>query len=148
SEANAAILDPIIIRPEWRRISHDTWAMDAIRRELDERFLEVENIRQGGLVITTTIDHLIQKKAEDALDARLRQTEHAGGDTHQTRPALRELPAEKRGRPEYLQGSVVVIENATGAILAVVGGRDADESKFNRALQAKRQIGSVFKPFV
>ncbi len=146
--ADAAKLEPITVRPEWRRVARDTWAMDAIRRELDERFLEVEAIQQGGLVITTTIDHLIQKKAEEALDARLRQVERSRGYPHQTRSAWRELPAETRGRPQYLQGAVVVIENATGAILAVVGGRDADESKFNRALQAKRQVGSVFKPFV
>ena len=42
----------------------------------------------------------------------------------------------------------MVIENRSGAVMAVVGGRNADESKFNRATHAKRQIGSVFKPFV
>ena len=42
----------------------------------------------------------------------------------------------------------MVIENHTGEVLAIVGGRSADESKFNRAIQAHRQIGSVFKPFV
>jgi membrane peptidoglycan carboxypeptidase len=42
----------------------------------------------------------------------------------------------------------VVVENRTGAVLAVVGGRDANESRFNRAKDAKRQIGSIFKPFV
>jgi penicillin-binding protein 1A len=41
-----------------------------------------------------------------------------------------------------------LIENRTGAVIALVGGRDANESKFNRAIQARRQIGSIFKPFV
>ena len=46
------------------------------------------------------------------------------------------------------QGSLVAIDNATGEILAMVGGRDFEESKFNRATQALRQVGSSFKPYV
>ncbi|MGB6221888.1 transglycosylase domain-containing protein [Haloferula sp.] len=146
SEADIAKAEPIEVRPEWRRVFHDSWAMDSVRREL-ERILEDENIEFGGLQITTTIDSLIQKKAEEALDQHLRKFERAGGYRHQTRAQWLDLP-EPRPVPEYIQGSVVVIENLTGAIVATVGGRDADESKFNRASQAKRQIGSTFKPFV
>ena len=146
-EADAAKKDPITVRPEWRRIFHDSYAMDAIRREL-ERILEEENIELGGLEITTTIDSLIQKKAEEALDAKLRQIERSPGYSHQTRAQWLELPEGQKTRPQYIQGSVVAVENMSGAVLAIVGGRDADESKFNRALQGRRQIGSVFKPFV
>jgi penicillin-binding protein 1A len=46
------------------------------------------------------------------------------------------------------QGALLAIENSTGDIKAMVGGRDFDESKFNRATQAQRQTGSSFKPFV
>ncbi len=46
------------------------------------------------------------------------------------------------------QGALLAIDNATGDVLAMVGGRDFDESKFNRATQAQRQVGSSFKPFV
>ena len=46
------------------------------------------------------------------------------------------------------QGALVAIDNATGAIKAMVGGRDFNESKFNRATQALRQVGSSFKPYV
>ena len=49
----------------------------------------------------------------------------------------------------YLQGAVVVIDNASGGIRALVGGRDYGDSKFNRAIApANRQVGSSFKPFV
>ena len=49
----------------------------------------------------------------------------------------------------YLEGAVVVIDNASGGIRALVGGRDYAQSKFNRALApANRQVGSAFKPFV
>jgi penicillin-binding protein 1A len=47
-----------------------------------------------------------------------------------------------------VQGALLAIDNATGDIKAMVGGRDYDESKFNRAIQAQRQTGSSFKPFV
>ena len=47
-----------------------------------------------------------------------------------------------------VQGALLAIDNASGDIKAMVGGRDYDESKFNRAMQAQRQTGSSFKPFV
>lgn len=146
-QAEAAKTEPITVRPAWKRISHESYAMDAVRRDL-EIILEKENITLGGLVISTTIDGRIQKKAEEALDQRLRELERMPGFPHQTRSSWRQLPADKRQQPAYIQGSAVVIENHSGAVLAVVGGRDADESKFNRALQARRQVGSIFKPFV
>jgi len=145
-EATAAKAEEIKVRPEWRRVFHDSWAMDAVRREL-ERVLEEEDIEFGGLQITTTIDHLVQKKAEESLNSHLRGFERASGYPHQTRSQWQALP-EPRPNPKYLQGSVVVIENLTGAIIATVGGRSADESKYNRATQARRQLGSTFKPFV
>jgi len=46
------------------------------------------------------------------------------------------------------QGALIALDNSTGAIKAMVGGRDFDESKFNRATQALRQVGSAFKPYV
>jgi len=46
------------------------------------------------------------------------------------------------------QGALVAIDNATGGIKAMIGGRDFSESKFDRATQALRQVGSSFKPYV
>ena len=59
----------------------------------------------------------------------------------------RAYPALK-GSDQPLQGAVVVLDPSTGAILALVGGRDYRVSQFNRAVQAHRQAGSLFKPFV
>ncbi len=65
-------------------------------------------------------------------------------------------PAEEEGgeplllleqEPE-IEGAVVILESATGAVRAMVGGWDFERSKFNRATQARRQVGSAFKPFV
>lgn len=147
AEADAAKLEPIEVRPEGRRESQESHAMDAIRRDL-EVILEKENIELGGLNIITTIDLRIQHKGEEALDQKLREIERRSGYAHQTRTAWQKLPAEGRKEPEYMQGAAVVVENRTGAVLAVIGGRDANESRFNRATQARRQIGSIFKPFV
>ena len=68
---------------------------------------------------------------------------------------LDEVPADKRVpvkvtlEPEpKVEGSILVLDNRSGAILALVGGFDFDRSQFDRAMQAKRQCGSAFKPFV
>jgi len=147
AQADAAKAETIDVRPVWRRTADESYAMDAIRRDL-EIILEDENIQLGGLEITTTIDLRLQQIGEEALDQKLREVERRGGYNHQTRAAWRDLPEDGRRAPQYIQGAAVVIENRTGAVLAVVGGRDANESKYNRAIQARRQIGSVFKPFV
>ena len=146
-QADAAKAEPIEVRPEWRREAKESYAMDTIRRDL-EVILEQENIELGGLTIITTIDLRIQSKAEEALEQKLRATERLNGYSHQTRSAWQQTPEENRKSPQYIQGAAVVLENRTGAVLAVVGGRDANESRFNRATQGRRQVGSIFKPFV
>jgi penicillin-binding protein 1A len=147
AEAEQARQDPIEVRPVMRRAAQYSFAMDAVRRDL-EIILEKEDIALGGLEIITTIDLRIQQKAEEALEKTLAATEKRPGYTHPTRAAWQRLPEDTRETPRYLQGSAVVIENRTGAVIACVGGRDARESRFNRAKEAKRQVGSIFKPFV
>jgi penicillin-binding protein 1A len=147
AEADAAKLEPITVRPQIRRAARESFAMDLIRRDL-EIILEKEDIQLGGLEIITTIDLRLQQKGEEALDKRLREIERFSGYSHPTRAAWQRLPEDSRQEPTYLQGAAVVVENRTGAVLAVVGGRDANESRFNRAKDAKRQLGSIFKPFV
>lgn len=148
ADADVARNDVLKVRPKHRRVVQETYVMDAVRRELD-RILEEENIESGGLTVITTIDHTIQRSAELSLERNLaRVEERTPGYRHQTRRKWRSLPASRRGEPRYLQGACVVIENRSGAVISVVGGRNANESKYNRAIQAERQIGSIFKPFV
>jgi penicillin-binding protein 1A len=149
AEADAAKLEAIKVRPQVRRAARESFAMDAIRRDL-EIILEAEDIALGGLEIITTIDLRIQQKAEEALEKKLSEVERIHGYSHPTRAAWQRLPEDVReeGTPKYIQGAAVVVENRSGGVLAVVGGRDAKESRFNRAKDAKRQMGSVFKPFV
>lgn len=146
-EAAEAKKEPIEVRPKWRREARESYAMDAIRNDL-EIILEKQDIELGGLEITTTIDLRVQQKGEEALDRKLREIERLSGYAHPTRDAWNRLAETDRGEPKYVQGAAVVVENRTGAVLAVVGGRNANESRFNRAKDAKRQLGSIFKPFV
>ncbi len=146
-QADAAKKEPLKVRPKHRRVVQETYVMDAVRRELD-RILEEQNIQDGGLTVITTIDHTIQRAAELSMERNLVSVEKTPGYRHQTRRQWQKLPSGRAGEPRYLQGACVVIENRSGAVLSVVGGRDANESKYNRAIQAERQIGSVFKPFV
>ena len=120
AESAAAKAEPLHIRPKNRRIIHDSYAMDAIRRDL-ERILEEQNIKLGGLRITTTIDLNLQQAAERALDKHLRSFERQSGFKHQTRAQWQGKKTSGRGAPQYLQGAVVLIENRTGAVLGVVG---------------------------
>ncbi len=94
-----------------------------------------EELASLGLTIHTTLDPLVQEAAEAALLNGLERLETL-------HPALRhEDPARQ------LQGAVVVMKPSTGAILAMVGGRDYRHSQFNRISQARRQAGSTFKIF-
>ncbi|MEP2774534.1 MAG: PBP1A family penicillin-binding protein [Luteolibacter sp.] len=147
AQADEAKAEPITVRPDWRRDYNASYAMDAVRRDL-EIILEKENIQLGGLTIITTIDQRLQKIGEEALDKKLRETERSSGYPHQTRASWQNIPAETRKDPQYIQGAAVLIDNRSGAVIALIGGRDANESQFNRAIQARRQIGSIFKPFV
>ena len=143
---------PPAVRPPSRRNPADSWAMDVIRREL-ELILDAHNIADGGLRVFTTLDLDLQKAAEDGLEEHLGAMERAPGYNAPTRAAhtaaIAGLAADQEPpEPAYLQGAVVVIDNATGGIRTMVGGRDVRQSRFNRATQAKRQVGSLFKPFV
>ena len=117
---------------------------DQVRRELVDRF-GWERVSQGGLRVYTTMDSELQRAAEALVDAGLREIEGRRGFKHPKRGGR---PVKAGQSPEYVQGALVSLDPATGYVRALVGGRDFDESPFNRAVQAKRQSGSAFKPFV
>lgn len=127
------------------------YVVEHIRRELEDRFGEL--LYTGGLRIHTTIDPELQAEAEDALEEHLREIENGryGYFRHTTYEAFVEEQGDEVGgqvETPYLQGVVTFMDPNTGAVLAMVGGRDFRHSQFNRATQALRQPGSAFKPFV
>ncbi len=123
--------------------------VEYVRQQMTAKY--GEDLYRGGFQIYTTIDLDIQAAAERALAAQLERIEQESGFRHTTYREYHDAAAggvgERTSTP-YLQGAVVVMEAKTGNILAMVGGRDFDDSKFNRAVQALRQPGSTFKPIV
>jgi len=129
--------------------AQENYAMDLVLRELDE-LLTDEQKAYGGMKIYTTIDPALQKVAEVSLEAELRKIEGKPGYKH---PKKADFSAEAKAAqdaPPYLQGALVVIDNGSGGIRALVGGRDFSESQYNRAIVSPggRQVCSTFKPFV
>jgi penicillin-binding protein 1A len=118
---------------------------EQVRRELVDRF-GWPRVSEGGLKVYTTIDPDMQKAAEDMMEESLSKIEARKNYKHQTRAVVK---AESAGtRSDYLQGALMAIEPDTGYVRVMVGGRNFKESRFNRAVQAHRQPGSAFKPFV
>lgn len=101
---------------------------------------------KGGLRIYSTVDVSFQRAAEQALDSALEDIENNRYYRHPTRKEFLKRNADTT--PNYLQGAFVAIHNADGGILAIVGSRNYQESPFNRAVTARRQVGSTLKPFV
>ena len=130
--------------------------VEHIRRDLDARF--GRRLYEGGLRIHTTLDLDIQEAAERALLAQLDAVEAGsyspngkfpGGITYREYLETQEGEGGDRGPfTPYLQGALVAMDVHTGYVLALIGGRDFVDSKYNRATQAIRQPGSTFKPFV
>jgi 1A family penicillin-binding protein len=130
------------------RESFGLYFKEQVRRELVERF-GWPRLAQGGLRVYTTLDTPLQQAAEKIVETGLSNIEHRRGYAHPKRAVDVPNTSEKgEAAPEYLQGALVAIDPQTGGVRAMVGGRDFNESRFNRATQAKRQSGSAFKPFV
>ncbi len=131
--------------------SHAQYFVEYVRQMLAARF--GGDLYKAGYRIYTTLDLDAQLAAERALEAQLEKIESGqlGRYPHQSYAEYNEQRGDgDEGGPNtpYLQGAVLMLEAATGNILAMVGGRDYDDSKFNRVVQAERQPGSTFKPIV
>lgn len=104
--------------------------VDVVYKQLYQHYSQ-DDLTEEGLNIFTTLDPLLQEETQQAV---------TGG--------LPVLEKRKGLRSNFLQGAAVVVDSANGEISALVGSRNAGELGFNRALSAKRQIGSLVKPMV
>jgi len=123
-EARAAEL---VVKEQARNEPKAPYFVDYVRRKLLEKY-GTEKVYAGGLKVYTTLDLDIQKTAEQVM--------------------LENMPngrVDQNGL-EQPQGALISLETGTGHIKAMVGGRGTD--KYNRAVQAERQPGSAFKPFL
>jgi penicillin-binding protein 1A len=134
--------------PRRLTLIQENYAMDAVQRDLN-LLLTPDQIDNGGLFIYTTLDPTMQRAATDAVEKQLAKLEREPGFHHPLKSQYHAPVEGEDNAMPYIEGALVAIDNASGGIRALVGGRDYGQSKFNRALPpANRQIGSSFKPFV
>ena len=139
SQAAAAKREPIITAGNAGMSAPSGYFVDAVRVQAERAGVPVMN---GGYRIQTTLDPVLQRAAVASLLDGLTRVEEQPGYRHMT------YAKRPRGRTDYLQGAIVAIDPTTGAVRALVGGRNHQEAPFNRAVDALRQPGSAFKPIV
>jgi penicillin-binding protein 1B len=129
AEAGQAAALPLDVTEQPQHGESDHYAfIDLVRHQLAQIYRE-EDLKSEGLRIFTTLSPSEQDKAQRAVSAGLEQLAEAG-------------------LPESLQGALVLADVSSGEIRALVGDRHAGREGFNRALNARRQVGSVIKPLI
>lgn len=129
-QAQAAKAEPVAVAP-FQNVGNEMapYYVDAVSRSLEGSSSAIDVDDDQPLRVQTTIDPDLQAAAEQALARQLDALSKKSGTA----------------RP---QGALVALDPYTGHVLAMVGGRNYAESQLNRATDARRQPGSVFKPFV
>ena len=120
--------------------------VEYVREMLDERF--GPQLYSGGLRVHTSLDLDMQQYARVAMDSGWARIERTPGLRAPTLLETLAAGGTQGNETPYIQGMFLATDPATGAIRAMIGGRDYRDSKFNRSVQALRQPGSTFKPFV
>ncbi len=129
-EKERALAAPLRLRSIKPKDKIAAYFVEQVRRYIQDKY-GAEMLYKEGLEVYTTLNINMQKAARDALERGLRELEERNGY-----------------QKDLVQGAILCMDAGTGAIRAMVGGRDFQKSEFNRATQAKRQPGSAFKPFI
>jgi len=108
--------------------------VEVVRKYVEDKYGK-EALYKKGYRVYTTVDLNVQRTAQESVESGLREIEKR----QKYKPA--DLPVA-------LEGSLLCFDLASGYVKAMVGGRDFKKSQFNRAIQARRQTGSAFKPIV
>lgn len=155
AEANEASASPLITAAGTRTPDLAPYFMEEVRYFMEAEIGEA--LYTEGYTIHTTLDVAVQRVAEAELQNQLAAIEQGRFGRYE-HPQNAQGAGDPQGKPAsgssadagpgYLQGAVLVLEATTGDVLAMVGGRDFSDSRFNRAVQARRQAASTFKPFI
>ena len=129
---DACIAEPVQTDKGFRRKIKAPYFVEHVKKEM-EAMVGISQLYKNGYTIKTTLSTELQSAMEKAVEKNVVQLEK------------RMKRRKKKATP---QTAAISIDVETGAILAMVGGRDFNKSPFNRATQARRQPGSSFKPFV
>ena len=160
-ELQAAKQEPLPTKPpQVEENKPGRYFIEHIRRILEPKY-GMDTLWKAGLNIYTTLDIKQQKLAEETMNKWLSDFDEqvakglgiefdpndseADAASETAEEATPKDPSEKAPR---LQGAFMVRDVKSGAVRVLIGGREYDQSKFNRATQAKRQPGSSFKPYV
>lgn len=106
--------------------------LDFVRRTLRRDYRD-QDLTEAGLTVYTSLDPRAQDAAEHALERELTRLDRL---------------KKRSGAPQPLEGAVVVTTPQSGDVIAIVGGRDVGYDGFDRALDARRAMGSLVKPFI
>jgi penicillin-binding protein 1A len=133
-----------LIPPERRRTTGQ-YFIDYVQQTLEAKY-GPDLVLKGGLNVYTTLNPTMQLAAEQSLREGLKALSGRAAQTAQATQTAATGAAARPGEPP--EGAVVTVEPQTGYVKTMVGGSDFFRSEFNRAVQAKRQPGSAFKPFI
>jgi penicillin-binding protein 1B len=133
AEATKGMSEPLGIDQRSTMDSFDApYFVDLVRSQIGQRY-DAQDLATQNLSIHTTLDLRLQGLAEQVLSDGLARVEKT---------------IKHKKSPEPLQGALIALDPKTGSVIALVGGRSYGDSQYNRATLARRQPGSVFKPFV
>jgi penicillin-binding protein 1B len=122
---------PLLVEPPRVDTADAPYFVDLVRQQLGQRY-DAKDLTTQNLSVYTTLDLHLQTLAQRALGRGLAR--------------VQEIIKKRTTAP--VQGSLIALEPASGKVLALVGGRSYGRSQYNRVIQARRQPGSTFKPFV
>ncbi len=153
---DAAVAEQLAVKSRRDSIFGESYAVEFVRQQVAQLLGDDENVYGDGFRIYTTLDARLQKVAEESLKKRLEEVEQRREFKHPTYSQYDVSFRNRRKRaendplppPDYLQGALYALDNATGGVLALVGGRDFSHNQYNRALLANRPAGTEFLPLV
>ncbi|MEX2584578.1 MAG: PBP1A family penicillin-binding protein [Gemmatimonadota bacterium] len=143
AEAERGTAEPLDLAAPIEASGDAPYFIAAVRREIRERF--GDGAETAGLRIFTALDRQMQSSAAKALSEQLAAVERGEAGRFRGPDCSAGKVADAAA---CLQGMFVALDNRNGDVLALVGGRDFRLSQFDRAMQAQRQAGSAFKPFL
>ena len=138
-QRDEALQEKIELSQMNRLQGHAEYFTDKVRKETSDMWSS-EAVDYGGLLINITLDPQFQYEASNAIKEGLVQLDELLGLAPYSEATWEE-------KLSYPQAALVALDTKSGAIRAMVGGRDYQRSQFNRALSDVRSVGSAFKPF-
>lgn len=141
SEANLALKMPIRLAPPQTVANKAPYFTDFVKAQLIDEFngrMNEEDLAQSGFRVYTTLDTRLNSLAQNSVNTGIGELENRLSGSSKT----------KAETLEYLEGVLASVDQSTGYIRALIGGRSYSKSTFNRILNMKRQVGSTFKPLV